>query len=554
MIRTKIVIFLAFVGLVFFLRCDIHEPSGDELLYQYVWEADDSTNLWNHAHRFERKVCSAADIARTQIIHFQIANGRIVPHAVEQSFTGREQAFSIVNTLVFLLFVWLIVRFCSGRWLCADFYLWAVVTMSLLILFPLQGSLWTSINYGPNYLWSATLAMVVLLLWQCLSAAGQKPWWLCAVAALTALVAGFSHEGFMVGIAGAMFVYYCLNIKQLRGRVLWLTVPLWIATAEMVLAPGNLSRFFGQAGNSMGLLYVVCRGLYHLVHLWVFDAMVLGAIILVVRGRAKELLSFMHRHVKLLLTLIITILFTLMANTDIHSHTFVELVSLLLVLLFARRCGWGRKKWLRVAVSVAVAAFVIQQVILIRDTRRNYHLQHAMVEMYRASADGVTVLDQPDIAPTSMPYIRIFEYNEALGQVYGNAMNSVYSHGRKQPIFVKPAEYDAITSPEKFFVAANKFPGNAPVYKAAEGHYLWIEPGVNPDSVAFVASLRPIQITEPALWLGVKCGLRSGICADNETEVEVRRFATAHGNRYCLVPPKHREVLAVDVRKKSVSL
>lgn len=63
--RKIIALLMLCVAVAFFFRCYWHELSGDELRYQYVWEADDSLSMWTKGHRYERKIGSLADIVQS---------------------------------------------------------------------------------------------------------------------------------------------------------------------------------------------------------------------------------------------------------------------------------------------------------------------------------------------------------------------------------------------------------------------------------------------------------------------------------------------------------
>lgn len=157
---------MAVVAVVFFVRCYEHEPSGDELLYEYVWEDGDPTDLWMRGHQFINKVSSLEDIYNTQVKHYMLVNGRSLVHAVEQAFTGHKLAFSLVNTGVFLLFVFMIVNFVTGKNRRNRYWVWFSVVTGLLLMFPYEESLWTSVNLGLNYLWPATMSVAMLTIWK----------------------------------------------------------------------------------------------------------------------------------------------------------------------------------------------------------------------------------------------------------------------------------------------------------------------------------------------------------------------------------------------------
>lgn len=487
-----IAVVMAITACVFFIRCYVHVPSGDELLYEYVWEEDDPTDLWEPGHRYERKVSNLSDIFQTQYLHYMKVNGRTLVHAVEQAFTGHFMSFCIINTMVFLLFIWLIVAYSTERYRY-NFPLWISVIVSLLWLMPYQQSLWTSVNYGLNYLWPATMAVGMLFLWR-LVIEDRIRWRYMGAAMLLGLLFGWTHEAFVIPIAGAMFLYYCFNFKLYKGKVVALTIPFWATSAIMAFAPGNISRFFVTNGRQTSS--VIERIIYgteyclHLVFIWALLAALVCALIFSKRDSLKK---FFIQNAKLFYVFVIAFCFSLVATTAPYAHTFVELTALLLTLrLICATDVLNSRLSLTVALALT-AIFIPQQIVLAKDTVTNYRLQRKLLAEYFASPDGFVKLEYPDISWTSEKFMRIYTISQDVMQQYLKNYSAVYTKGKKE--FLLYDEYDAAAfeTPDKFFIRSNRFPGNAPVYKSPLGSFMW----VNPDSIApgtqFVAHLYPVD-------------------------------------------------------------
>lgn len=469
---------MAVCAITFFLRSRWHELSGDELLYQYAWEADDPTNLWNPAHRYERPISSASDILCTQVLHYQKVNGRSLVHAAEQAFSGPRGfvAFCVVNTGMFLLLVWLVVAYASprgrGR---SSLLLWLLAVLALQYLFPYQESLWTSINLGINYLWPSVLSVAVLLLWRRME---QQPVSRILMAAAVPLgfVAGWSHEGFAVGMAGGTFIYWCLHARTLPRRLLWPAVPLWAGTAVLVLAPGNMLRFFGDGTTPGTPLYQhVLNGVGNMLELIVIWLFVAALAVDMVRHR--RISAFLRSHSMLLMVAGVTLAFTLMANTHHYTHTFVELCCLLLLLGYMDTCGcFGAvSRPLRVACAAVVVLYTAHQALLCADTLRNARFQHRMVEAYKASPSALVRYDAPALHPFSEHFIRVLHSHRLnTGNLFGS-MQLVYGSPDKPTRFLWADEYDAVVS-GAVFTPANRLPGNAAAYTHPGFEYVWLHP------------------------------------------------------------------------------
>lgn len=542
----SIVALLCFVSSIFFIRCYYHELSADELLYQYVWEKDDPTNPWSIHHDFERKVSNISEIIQTQYIHYLEINGRAVVHSIEQAFTDSMLAFGVINTLVFLLFVWLITYYVSHKRFSRNYALWAGVIMSLLLLFPFQQSLWTSVNYSPNYLWPATMSMIILILWDKIVAHRISSKWNIPII-IFAAVFGWTHEGFVVGISGGMFIYYCLNFKEFRGQALCLAIPMWITAAIMVFSPGNLSRFFGKAGRvGPPISARIIDGVDNFLHLPFFCALVLCVLILLATHYRKSLSAFARANFRLLLVLCVAGVFTLIAHTKPYSHTLVELISFILILRYIARFPFVHGRSVKILFAVLTLLFIPQQILLARDTITNADLQKTAREMYVKSPDGLTILDYPDISALSVPYIRIWEYNNALFTLYADAMNGVYSAGQKPPVFVMSGELDAVADPGEFFNPENRYPGNAPVYKADNGYYLWIHPDSVPLSSKVKVNYYPVDYKHDLPYLvRLKLILFGGNHPTSDV-VEIDSVRTRYGYSYFVPQPLVRKIKSID--------
>ena len=496
--KKWIIALLTICAAFFFLRSYWHEPSGDEIVYQYVWEEDDPTNLWTEGHRFERKISSFADILQTQRIHYMKWSGRNLVHAIEQSFTGHFTAFYILNTFVFLSFVWLIVIFVSrGSATQSSYLLWLSVILSLLYLFPYQQSLWTSINYGPNYLWPCVLSMLVLLLWQRISDGRVPPRWNWAVA-LAAFVAGWSNEAFAVGLAGGTFIYYWLNFRRLPRQIIWLVIPLWIGTAILVLAQGNLIRFFGQNGEDVLQLHVrIFIGANNIMGLWLIRLTVILVAVELYCHR-RRITTFLRSSSLLLCVFCVTFLFTIVANSRDHSHTLMVLVCLLLVLRYLSDCRYFDKhtNYQRALCVVITLLFATHQAILCMDSLKERDFQRRMVAEYIDSPDGLVRYDAPKLFPYSCNYIRrLTDIN-----TYLKVMYIVYGKSEKPLTFLRPEEYDAVTGKTKLFVPENRLPGTAAAYSRPGFQYVWIHPDSVCTDCGYEYELAPISWSSDVHW------------------------------------------------------
>ena len=398
---------MAMCAVFFFLRSYWHELSGDELLYQYVWEKDDPTNLWENGHRFERHISSVADIWQTQRIHYMKWSGRSIVHTLEQCFSGPAGfvVFCVINTAVLVLLVWLVVKYVSNE--SGPYLLWLLTLIGLLYMFPFEDSIWTSINYGLNYLWPGVWSVAVLLLWERIEKGNLPVRWNFGIAML-GLLAGWSNEAFSVGLAGGTFIFYWLNFRRLPRRILWLVIPLWIGTAILVFAPGNLVRFMrSDDGESLSLYYKMLNGVLNLLAQKLFWLALAIVIVEFIYHRSR-ILSFARASQLLLWMLAVTFLFILVMNSMSKTNTFEELLCMLLILGYMRYCGFFDRETMpkRVSCVALTVLLAAHQAILCVDTYKVSRFQRRMIDEYIASPDGFVRYDAPELFPCSGKFIR----------------------------------------------------------------------------------------------------------------------------------------------------
>ena len=542
-----IIALLIFTAVTFFIRCYYHEPSGDELVYQYVWEKDDPTGLWTEGHRFERKVSSFQDILQTQIIHYKLVNGRSIVHAIEQAFTDHELLFSITNTLVFILFVYLIICYVTpDNTKRRSYLLWLSVIMCLLLLFPGRNlEIWTSVNCAPNYLWPATMTIGFLLIWEKIRTNKLPKVWILPIS-IYAFIFGWTHEAFVVPIAGTTFIYYLYNIHKFKRQAIWLCVPFWISASILVLAPGNFNRLSGQGHN----IYLILGGIDNTLHLWIFWLFIALIFFMYFGSLKKNLIKIISLNRSLLTMFFIASLFSLFAHTTPHSHIMVELTAFLLMLKLILSINWQNPQYfLPITLSIIFTWF---QIILSHDTITVYKAEHEIVHKYINTSDNSFCLD-PKISSLSKPFIRLWNTTEDRQNTYEQIFSHVYGKGKKEFRFLRSSDFTAISDPTIFFTSNNKYPGDAPAYKTEDSEYIWIKP----DSIINTANSLHAELHPPHwkdgifFWDKFVFAVIPAHRFDKVTILELDTIDSQFGQAYRIKQPGLRKIKSVNIRKAS---
>lgn len=538
---------LVFVASIFFIRCYYHEMTGDELTYQYLWEDDDPTGLWDINHKFINKADNLKDIIHFQIRHYQEVGGRSLVHTIEQLFTDRLLYFSVINTCIFILFISLI-KFFVTNGKKGNYLLWLSIICSLLFLFPYQESLWTSVNYGLNYLWPATAAVGVIWVWQKMESRAISSKYMPLIV-LLAIFSGWSHEAFSIGVAGGMFLYYCCHLKKFKGQVLWLVLPYWISTAVMVFAPGNFKRLNDPIdGAPVTLIARLFNGVDNVMHLFMFWIFWFFVVILFIKQR-RQLISFIKSNVQLLLVSVCSMTFSLFINNVSYSHTFCVLLSMLIIFRYLCDNPIRINSTIRYYSLITLTIlFVSQQIILAYDTIKVYHFQHGLMESYKQSKDGIIVLNSPNISLSSKFYIRGGDERMWYGYAYRNPIQGVYGKWKKGLYVLKPEDFIAVSNPSAYFIKENRIDGNSCVYKSKGSRYAWVNPKEYNSLDKFEAILNSIDFrTEGNLYTKLLY-LRHPIDNPAPVKLLVDTIKTDYGNAYRIKLPtfaKTKKVMKV---------
>lgn len=488
-----IILLSIFVAFTFGIRCYYQEPIGDEVSYEYVWEKDDPEILWGQNHRFERRVRYFNEIVQSQIMHYKIANGRSLVHAGEQAFTDHMLAFSVFNTFIFMGLVGLICLYCVPLYMRNWFPLWLLIFIILLYLFP-EYHLWTSINLAPNYLWPSFLAVLILWVWDKIEEDRLKKTWIPFVIILSAIF-GWTHEGFVIGVGGAIFIYYCLNLRKINNRVLCMAIPMYITGAFMIFSPGNIHRFFGGKIGNSGLIGNVLNGLLIFGDSILFWFFIICFIILIFTKGLSQIKIFLTNNLRLTLVILISFFFSLLANTLPHSFTYV---LLFLTLLFFR--GLTLQKFIlslaTVVLSICISIiFIFNQSAVARDEVKNFKFQHSVIERYIESQSGIVEYDEPNFSVWTRSFLKRWNLNEIRAGSKYNVWNRAYLKGKKPPLFLYPNEYRVITDSTIFYSKLNRVPGNANAFGVKEGQWLWILPQKSLEGKLLQATLKPVDFS-----------------------------------------------------------
>ncbi|MDO5500236.1 MAG: DUF6056 family protein, partial [Propionibacteriaceae bacterium] len=174
----------------------------------------------------------------SMVVHYQVQNGRILPHVIIQFFTLFDKAvFDVANSLVFLLVGQLILRHVwRGRGFSVAHELAVYVALWLFIPYFGQSVLWLS--GGVNYLWMTALTLLTLLPYRLHEPGRPQQPWMVPLMLLAGLAAGGANEN--SGGAWILMALLFMVAWRLTGARV---VPGWAWAGVIGAATAFLARW-----------------------------------------------------------------------------------------------------------------------------------------------------------------------------------------------------------------------------------------------------------------------------------------------------------------------
>lgn len=325
--------FFAIAEILFLLACLI---GSYMLMTQYVPQFDDIRYHY-FVNEIYHPISNFYDIFISQAFAYLDHNGRFLCHGLVQFFCsfGGLQAFFISSALVFAALVWLVVEL-SRRDSAPNVFDLPLCCLLLMILHPQSGIVFFgSVAFTVNYLWSAMIYAAFIALYYKLSdnESSKHKWFVYVCVGLFGIFCGSWQESFSIGIAGSLFIYHLINIKNTNGLKFWLVVGFGIGAAIGIFAPSNFIRADAES-STMSLHYV-----FQLLkdHRW-FQLLVFITIASLIVDVKKKQKLFITEHWLFYGSIIITFVFCIfIAYHDIYQLTSVIVFTIVLLLLFLKR-------------------------------------------------------------------------------------------------------------------------------------------------------------------------------------------------------------------------
>jgi hypothetical protein len=224
---------------------------GFYLLYQYSLYLDDDY-LFTFFTGTDHPIKSIKEALQSQMLAYMTWNGRFVIHTVVHLFCGiwGMKLFSVLNTFMFLVFFWFIIKLTIYGKRFA--FLKGFLLVPILWFFiPILGVTFLgNIAFSVNYLWASVAILGFLLVFEKCTTK-RVSFFKSMMLIVFGLFIGSLQESFSVGVGGSLFIYYCSHFKELKGSRLYLVLGFWLGTLIIVGAPGNFYRMEGEQATMM---------------------------------------------------------------------------------------------------------------------------------------------------------------------------------------------------------------------------------------------------------------------------------------------------------------
>lgn len=338
-------------------------------------------------------VHSIKDVFISQYYHYNYANGRTFAHFSSQMFGGiiGKSIFNVLNTFMLVLFAYILSLFVVDNKKHIFFY-WCITLFCIWYFLHQTNTCFFLMTYALNYLWSSVFCLAFLYMYMYKIHFINSKWklWLFC---LFSFGAGWSHEGLVVGIAGAVFIDCIIRWRRKRldyKRVLP-AIFFCIGAAFLCLAPGNFNRTEAALP-----LY---NHLLSFARLRIFYIMVIAFFLF---SRSKRFILSNRMIIFALIIQMMFLFYVAFRNPRVLWGT--ELFSLLLLLIILSKKKW----WSKALPYTATGASAILVVHIVYLSYTSFMLKRQyddIISLYQQNRNGEVIYTVKRVSPLVSDYI-----------------------------------------------------------------------------------------------------------------------------------------------------
>lgn len=296
---------------------------------------------------------SLGDVFKAAWTHFHIDNARLVCAAWEFfycSYLDSKTWFDVANSIVFMIFVLSSVYLMGHKDKVEDkskSFWWrvALFVVPFWFLCPTPGETLCWMCGSVDYLWMTTASMLFLCLWYRIKEKQKDVSKLAWVGYfILSVYLGISNNFVVIGIGGALFVYYLFHIKEFRGLEALMVIGFAIGAMIVTFGPGNWARLeweddyqpavlFTTEYNHSGSISIgtIISAIKSLFATYKTTWLLLGGIgVLAIKDRKSVIPFIKENQVLLLAWFWSAIAFSFVFKADTRGLFFTETIALIL--------------------------------------------------------------------------------------------------------------------------------------------------------------------------------------------------------------------------------
>lgn len=322
------IIFLSVVFILFYILNRFSYSAADDYWYGFLTNSDGTLTRIN----------SLGDAVYKQWQQYFEWGGRILVHSITSWFcgVGGMEAFKLCNSIVFIaLLTGLIVL--SRQYNGYRKNDKSLLTLLLFVLMPVQGTIFLgSIAMCVNYMWTSCAIVWFIVLYNktlCLNDNTS----VCRniIYFIVALVVGSLQESFSVGLSMGLFVWVCMNFRNVKSCQWWLIIGFWLGTGVVTLAPGNFVRMGETSGNYVtGVAQSLSFVIGSLGDSILLLCLIVVSLFIAIKNRNK-FNHFFRKYIVLYIAILFNVLIIALQYSGIRQLTSIELFSGIILIGFA---------------------------------------------------------------------------------------------------------------------------------------------------------------------------------------------------------------------------
>ncbi len=443
-------VLLCIMGICIFLLNYYSIPGHDEMSYAYWGQ---STPMEGEVNR----VSSFMDIVRQQYGDYMKngGNGRVLTHGIVAFFAGFKlyTLFDVVNTLVWFLFVWLVLKEGHIQAKSAKTYLLGSVVVWWFLWYGETCSL--NAAFALNYLWIACVTVVMMRVWR-----GLTTWWLVPLFFLY----GWTSEAFVLPMIATVVVSWVIKIiVEKRLTVNWKRFVAWllmvVGAGFLCLGPAAQTRANGTLdGGILQLIMVAIKSNIGVILLGApFVLMLLILTILWVQR--KTFFKVINRSLDWWLFLGASYgLYCLVSANGVVRLAMPMLLATVILLLREREVFCVKKSGRIVFVFICFCWLIASTVL---QTRIGLEVKN-MLSVYQEDSQGITCRKATTTGP-SYYSVATLVYNDW----HTHLFRREYEHAKNPTVFTPWLYQNLYQTPNKFFEVAAQL-GESGLYVASD--------------------------------------------------------------------------------------